>query len=245
MDDDRLTIPFFHRADLALQLMEHANAESDDDEVHNAVVQRASAVEALQKARRAHARAARVPTYPKEDLAVLKARQTRAEVALDTLSAKWRDAADRRLRQARNRRAAVLNDFLAKPPGVDAVVDRLDKAERLRKLEAIDPETRELMATTGAREGKYPELLRVLLSAEAPPWPVPGWQPLISDAAAEEVREWLYARKAPETVADIRSAWRLRRIAFDTEMDRLGYPKPGQPPGLDMISARPMRPSGS
>jgi hypothetical protein len=242
MDD--VTLPIFHRADLALALMEHAQAENDDDEVHAAVVQRASVVEALQNARRAHARAARVgPAYPKEDLAALKAKLTRAEVECDTLSARLRDLADRRLRRAQSRRADVLNDALARPPGIDPVSDRLDRAERQRRLETLAPEERVLMITTAAREGSHPELVRAALTSENPPFPTASWTPLLPDAAAEEAREWVMARRAPETVADVRAAWRLRRIAYDTDMDRLGYPKPGTPPGLDLLNARPIGPS--
>jgi hypothetical protein len=68
--DDALTLPIFHNATLALALMDRANAH--DDEIRAAVAQHVTASEALAKARRAHARGARVgPAFPKEDLAVL------------------------------------------------------------------------------------------------------------------------------------------------------------------------------
>jgi hypothetical protein len=239
---DELTLPIFHNATLALALMDHANANDDDDAIRAAVDQRDDAREALQKARRAHARAVRLgPAYPKEDLAVLKARVTRAETEADTVSARLRDDADRRLRRARTRREDVLNDALAKPMTLDPVSDRLDRTERLRRLEALDPPERVLMLTTAAKAGTHPELIRAALTAEPPPWPTKSWQPLLPDEAAEEIREWVMARKAPETIADVRAAWRLRRLAYDLDLDRADYPRPPGPPPFDALNARHVR----
>jgi hypothetical protein len=235
------TFPIFGDATLALALMDFADANQDDDEVRAAVDQRDAAREALQKAHRAHGRAVRVgDAYPKEDLAVLKARVTHAETEAGSVSARLRDAADRRLRRARTRRADVLNEALARPADVDPVSDRLDQTERRRRLEALDPAERVLMLTTAAREGTYPELVRSALSAESPPFATKSWQPLLPDEAVEEIREWTMARRAPETIADVRAAWRLRRLAHDLDLDRAGYPRPGTPPGLDVLSGRPV-----
>jgi hypothetical protein len=77
------------------------------------------------------------PAYPKEDLAVLKARLTRCEIQCDNVPARLRDDADQRLRRARALRAEALNQALERPANVDPVSDRLDKAERLRRLGAI------------------------------------------------------------------------------------------------------------
>ncbi len=132
----------------------------------------------------------------------------------------------------------MLNAALERPPGIDAVSDRLDRAERLRRLEALEPEERALMLVDAAREGTYPELIRVALTAEPPPWPTKSWQPLLPENVAEEIREWVMTRRAPETIVEVRAAWRLRRLAYDLEMDRSGYPKPGQPPSIAMLNLR-------
>ena len=240
MDDDGLKLPIFHDPTLALQLMDLTNSHEDDDAIRHAVAERVAAAESLAKARRAHARAVRVgDAYPKEDLAVLKARLTRCEIDCDNLSARLRDHADRRLRRARDRRAEALNDALARPSNVDPVSDRLDRAEWQRRLEALAPDERTLMVTTAAKEGTAPALVRAALLAESPLWPTPSWQPLLEEKVAEEVREFIMARRSPSSVADVRAAWRLRRLAFDLDQDRAGFPRSGTPPGLDLLNARP------
>jgi hypothetical protein len=158
-----------------------------------------------------------VRDYPAKDRAVQQAKVTREIVAATDVMQSLRAAGDRRLRPAKVRRMGVLNTFLERPAGVDPVTDRLDRAERLRRLEAIDPAERGLMLRTAAREGTHPELLRAALLAEAPPWATPTWQPLLPDAVVEEIREWTIARLAPETVADLRAVWCLRRRADELE----------------------------
>jgi hypothetical protein len=239
--DDPVTVPFFGNATLAVQLLDYADAGGDDPETQTASAERFQAREALLETRRAHAMASRIAIYPKKDLAVLQARVTRAERAADEVSARLRSAADRRLRRARTARAAALQAAMATPPSVDPVVDRLDRTERLRRLEALDPGERTLMLTSAAREGTHPELIRAFLTAETPPWPTKTWQPLIPDSTAEEVREWVIARRAPETVADVRAGWRLRRLATDLDQDRAGHRTSPEPPTLEGLRARPVR----
>jgi hypothetical protein len=242
MADDGLALPIFANASLALQLMDLTGQHEDDDEVRSAHAERVAAAEALGKARRAHARAARVgAAYPKEDLAVLKARLTRCEIECDNVSARLRDDADQRLRRARVRRRDALNDALARPSHVDPIGDRLDQTEWRQRLEALDPEERALMLVDAAKTGKHLEMLRAALTAKEPPWPTKSWAPLLEEKVAEEVREYIMARKAPDTIADVRAAWRLRRLAFDLDLDRIGAPRPPGPPTVAEISVRPGR----
>jgi hypothetical protein len=237
-DNQDLTLPIFHDATLALALMDLTNTHEDDDEVRRALDERDAAREALSRARRAHARVSRAkPQLPKEDIAVFKAKLERAEIECDNAAARWRDDADRRLRRARDRRREALNDVLAKPAHLDPIVDRLDRAERLRRLEALDPEERALMLVDAAKNGKHLELIRAALTAESPPWPTKTWQPLLPDAVAEELREWVMARRAPDTIADVRAAWRLRRLAYDLDLDRIGAPRPPGPPTIAELNA--------
>jgi hypothetical protein len=237
MADNGLSLPVFHDPSLALALMDMTNSNEDDDEIRHALHERDLAREGLLKARRAHARAVRAGgAFPKEDLAVLKARLTRAETECDTCSARFRDSADRHLRRARDRRREALNDALAKPAHVDPVSDRLDRAERVRRLEALTADERALMLRTAAKEGQHGELLRAALLFENPPFATASWQPLLPDALAEELREYVMAHKAPDTIGDIRSAWRLRRLAYDLDLDRIGAPRPPSPPTIAEIS---------
>jgi hypothetical protein len=236
MDDVKL--PIFGNATLALALMDLTNTHEDGDEIRHALHERDTAREALGKARRAHARAVRVgAAHPKEDLAMLKARVARCEMECDNVSARLRDDADRHLRRARVRRAEALTDALARPSNVDAVSDRLDRAERVRRLESLTPDERTLMLTTAVKEGTHLELVRAALTAENPPWPTSSWQPLLDDATAETIREYLMARRAPETIADVRAAWRLRRLAYDLDLDRIGAPRPPSPPTIAELNA--------
>jgi hypothetical protein len=240
---DELTLPIFHDPSLAVALMDHADAHHDDDEVGAAVTRRAEARTTLQTARARVARAVRAgDAYPPEDLALLKARLTSAETQAESLATQLRDAADRRLRRARLRRAEVLQKALERPPAVDAVSDRLDRAERVRRLEALDPTERALMLRTAAREHTDTELIRAALVAEVPPWPTKGWEPLLSEADAQEIREWVIANRAPETVGEVRAVWRLRVLAHDLDFDRSGLPRPPGSPPFDLLNAsRPLR----
>ena len=239
--DDPVTVPIFHNPALAVALMDHSGFIDDDGETQEAAAERFAAREALLETRRAHAMAARVPGYPRKDLAALKGRVTVAERAADDVSARLRSAADRRLRRAQTARAAALQAALATPPGIDPVVDRIDRGERLRRLEALDPAERILMLTTAAKEGTHPELLRAALTFEAPPWPTRGWAPLLPDPVAEEIREWIMARRAPESVGDVRAGWRLRRMAYDLDLDRAGYRTSPAPPTLESLRAQRIR----
>jgi hypothetical protein len=239
--DDPVSLPIFHNPSLAVALLDYADAGGDDHETQTAAAERFQAREALLETRRAHAMASRIAIYPKKDLAVLQGRVTRAETAADDVSARLRAAADRRLRRAQTARTAALQRAMATPPSVDPVVDRLDRTERLRRLEALDPAERHLMLTTAAREGSHPELLRAALTMETPPWPTKSWTPLLPDSVAEEVREWIMARGAPESVQDVRTAWRLRRLADDLELDRRGARTTPAPPTLEGLRARTVR----
>jgi hypothetical protein len=78
------------------------------------------------------------------------------------------------------------------------------------------------MLLNAAREGKHPELIRAALSAESPPFATQSWSPLLPDAAAQEVREWVFARRSPESVQDLRAAWRLGRLADELQVDMAG-----------------------
>jgi hypothetical protein len=130
-----------------------------------------------------------------------------------------------------------LQEALARPAEVDPVSHRLDQADRRRRLEAESPETRRLMLIDAAKQGTHPDLVRAALTAEAPPFATATWTPLVSDATAEELREFVIARKAPETVADLRTAWRLSRLADDLAVDRAGGATAGPPPTLESLRA--------
>ncbi len=75
---------------------DHANAHDDDEEARAAVAQRASAVEALQKAWRAHARRHVWTRVPQGRPSRVEGSPDSRGDECDTLSAKLRDAADRR-----------------------------------------------------------------------------------------------------------------------------------------------------
>ena len=235
-----LSLPFFHNDRLVVELLTFADATSDDAETQHAARLAMQARDALKQARAEHAQAARVKRdVPKRVLADLQARLAQAEATHATLSSRFWDQSDKRLRQAKTQRANILNNFLARPLDVDPISDRLDKGERIRRLEAINPEERSLMLTTAAREGSHPELLRAALTNERPPWPTATWQPLLSEDTEEEIREWLYARTDPQTVRDARAAWRLRRLSYDLDRDAEGFPLPGTPPPISLLNARP------
>ena len=202
--------------------MDLTGAHEDDDEVRAPYDEREAAREALGKARRAHARAVRVgAAYPKEDLAVLQVAGDAREVGVRYGAP--RDCATRPISGSVARATVAPRPSTTpwrEPANVDPIVDRLDRAERLRRLEALDARRAHADAHDVAKEGTHPELLRAALTAEAPPWPTKSWQPLLPEAVAEEIREWIMARRAPETVADVRAAWRLAQ-------NRL-RPRPGQ-----------------
>ena len=116
---------------------------------------------ATPRARRSPKRAApmRAPcasgtAYPKEDLAVLKARLTRAESRMRHCVR----ATARRRRPTAAPRAQPSRRCPQRGPGaaraLDPVSDRLDRAERLRRLEALEPDERTLMLVDG-REGGH------------------------------------------------------------------------------------------
>jgi hypothetical protein len=239
MPDEDLSLPIFHDDSLVVELLVFTNATADDAETQAWVQRTMNAREAVQRARSDYTKAERVGrSLPKGVLADLKAAKARAEAECDTVSEQLRDAADARLRRARRRRADILNAALERPAHVDPVSDKLDRSEWLEKLEQLAPDERALMIKTAAKEGSHPELVRAALTAKAPPWPTPTWQPLLDENVAQEAREWIYARKAPETVTDIRAAWRLRRLAYDLDYTRAGYPSTGQPPSISMLNMR-------
>ena len=238
--DNGLSLPIFHNDALVVELLGFADATGDDAETQQAARRALDAREALRQARAEHVAAARAGrAVPRRVLADLKANLARVEQACEALSARFWDQSDQRLRKAKTQRANILNNFLARPLDVDPISDRLDKGERLRRLEAIDPEERSLKLTSAAREGTHGPLLRAALTSEPPPWPTKTWPPLISEHDAEEIREWIYARTDPETVRDVRAAWRVRRLSYDHDRDREGLPLPGTPPPLALLNARP------
>ena len=113
---DSLALPIFGNASLALALMDLDRPHEDDDQVRAAVHERDAAREAARRKPDApmRARFAWGLSYPKEDVAMLKSRLTRAESRVrHLLRARLRDAADERLRRARVRRREALNDALA------------------------------------------------------------------------------------------------------------------------------------
>jgi hypothetical protein len=225
-----MELPIFHNPSLAMSLMNRTGTHDDDDEIQAAVAWRFDAKEALAKARQAHTRAARVgPAFPPEDLARLKARVTAAEREADRIVTRLREAAAERLRRARRTRTEALQQALARPSNVDPVSDRLDQADRRRHLEAEPLETRTLMLVDAAKQGTHADLVRAALTAEPPPFQTKSWQPLLPDETAQELREWVMARRAPETIADIRAAWRLTRLADDLAIDRAGGTTPAPP----------------
>ncbi len=166
-----MDLPIFGNPTLPLDLMEVAGVADDDDETRAAEAERFDAKAALGQARQAYTRAARVgPAFPPEDLARIRARVSSAERDADRLITRLRDQADERLRRARAQRGKALQDFLARPAEVDSVSHRLDQADRLRRLEALDPETRAVMLRDAARQGAEPELLRAALTSPVPPF---------------------------------------------------------------------------
>ena len=216
-----LSLPFFHRDRLVVELLTFADATRDDAETQDAAQRAMDARDALKKARAEHAAVARVKRQvPPRVLADLQATLTRAEQAVDTLSTGLWAQSDKRLRKAKTRRGNILTDFLARPLDVDPISDRLDKGERVRRLEALDPEERRLMLTSAAREGTHAPLLRAALTHERPPWPTDTWKPFLDENAEEEIREWVFARADPETIPVTHQAsWRLRRLSYDLDRD--------------------------
>ena len=160
-------VPIFHNPSLAVALMNLTETNDDDDETRTASTQRFDAKAALVEARGKHARATRIG-YAKEDLAGLQARVTRAEQEADRLITRLRDQADQRLRRARVRRTEVLNQALERPAGIDAVSDRLDRADAVRRLEGEPLETRTLMLAGRREAGAAPCVDPGRLAGRAP-----------------------------------------------------------------------------
>ena len=241
MQNGNLSLPFFHNDRLVVELLTFADATSDDAETQHAARRAMEARDALKQARAEHAQAARVKRdVPKRVLADLAGAprpaprpRTRPSAAASGTSPTSACVT------AKTQRANILNDFLARPLDIDPISDRLDKGERLRRLEAINPEERSLMLVSAAREGTHPESLRAALTNERPPWPT-------GDLAAVTRRRHrrgdprvdLCAWSDPQTVRDARAAWRLRRLSYDLDRDAEGFPLPGHT-AADLIFERP------
>jgi hypothetical protein len=153
------------------------------------------------------------------------------------VTARLRGQAEERLRRARRARAEALNQASQRPSHIDPVSDRLDQADRLRRLEALDPETRAVMLRDAARQGAEPELLRAALTSPVPPFATKAWVPLVSEETAQELREFIVARRAPETVQDLRTVWRLDGLANALQVDRAGGTTPAPPRTLEELQA--------
>ena len=81
------------------------------------------------------------------------------------------------------------------------------------------------MLVDAAKKGKHLELIRAALTAEAPPWPTKSLAALVAGSSRGRDPGISDGQESPDTVADIRGAWRLRRLAYDLDSDRIGAPR--------------------
>jgi hypothetical protein len=227
-------LPIFSHSDaLAVELLGFADAVNDDGPTQEFITRQRDVAGALAEARRTLANARRVPGYPKKDLGVLEVRVARADAEAATVQTDLTTAVEARLRRAQAARGHALNAALLMPAGVDAAEYRAEKSMLTERLERdVEAGERAVMLKSSARDNTNLPLLRAALTAPQPAWPTAKWQPLLSDKDAEECREWLIAHRAPESVKDIRAAWRLGRLAQELELARAGQSLPPTTPSL-------------